>query len=135
MFVHRIRVRYSECDQQGVVFVGNYMFFYDVALTELWRAHVCKYQDMVEKGADMMVAEARFRYVRSARFDDEVDIEMPVNHVGTTSMIVLPRFRVGGELITEGEVRHVFIDPATNQKTPIPDYVRTALSAVDPVAQ
>nr|CEL21320.1 4-hydroxybenzoyl-CoA thioesterase family active site [Kibdelosporangium sp. MJ126-NF4]CTQ96113.1 4-hydroxybenzoyl-CoA thioesterase family active site [Kibdelosporangium sp. MJ126-NF4] len=118
-----------------MVFVGNYMFFYDVALTELWRAHVCKYQDMVEKGADMMVAEARFRYVRSARFDDEVDIEMPVNHVGTTSMIVLPRFRVGGELITEGEVRHVFIDPATNQKTPIPDYVRTALSAVDPVAQ
>ncbi|ONI77041.1 hypothetical protein ALI144C_33585 [Actinosynnema sp. ALI-1.44] len=131
MFVHRIRVRYSECDQQGVMFVGHYMFYYDVALTELWRAHVCSYQEMVEKGADMMVAESRLRYVRSAAFDDEVDIEMPVHHLGTTSMVVLPRFRVRGELITEGEIRHVFVDPATNQKKPIPDFVRAALSALD----
>ncbi|CAM4035097.1 thioesterase family protein [Kibdelosporangium persicum] len=131
MFVHRIRVRYSECDQQGVMFVGHYMFYYDVALTELWRAKVCSYQEMVEKGDDMMVAESRLRYVRSARFDDQVDIEMPVHHLGTTSMIIRPVFRVGGEVITEGEVRHVFIDPAANTKKPIPDYVRSALSTVD----
>jgi acyl-CoA thioester hydrolase len=131
MFVHRIRVRYSECDQQGVMFVGHYMFYYDVALTELWRAKVCSYQEMVEKGDDMMVAESRLRYVRSARFDDLVDIEMPVHHLGTTSMIVRPVFRVGGDVITEGEVRHVFIDPAANTKKPIPDYVRSAFSTVD----
>ncbi len=131
MFVHRIRVRYSECDQQGVMFVGHYMFYYDVALTELWRAKVCTYQEMVEKGDDMMVAESRLRHVRSARFDDLVDIEMPVHHLGTTSMIIRPVFRVGGEVITEGEVRHVFIDPAANSKKPIPDYVRSALSTVD----
>ncbi|MCE7007494.1 acyl-CoA thioesterase [Kibdelosporangium philippinense] len=131
MFVHRIRVRYSECDQQGVMFVGHYMFYYDVALTELWRAHVCRYQDMVEKGDDMMVAESRLRYVRSARFDDNVDIEIPIHHLGTTSVITRPVFRVDGQVITEGEVRHVFIDPSANSKKPIPDYVRTALSTME----
>lgn len=113
------------------MFSGHSMFHYDVALTELWRAHVCGYREMVERGDDMMVAESRLRYVRGARFDEQVDIEMPVHHLGTTSMVILPRFRVGGELITEGEVRHVFVDPATHRKKPIPDYVRTALSAVD----
>src|SRR5690606_8287657 len=43
VFTHRLRVRYSECDQQGVVFNGHYLFFYDVALTEMWRELVGEY--------------------------------------------------------------------------------------------
>ncbi|MET0236055.1 MAG: thioesterase family protein [Kibdelosporangium sp.] len=128
MFVHRIRVRYSECDQQGIVFNAHYLFFYDDALTELWRAKIGSYQEMTDKGDDVVVAETRLRYLRGARFDDHVDIEMNVHHLGTTSMIIRPVFRVGGEIITEGEVRHVFIDAATHKKKPIPDYVRAGLT-------
>lgn len=128
-FVHRLRVRYSECDQQGIVFNGNYLFFYDVAVTELWRERVGPYQEMIEGGADLVVAEARLRFVAGARFDEELDITMPVEHLGTTSMVVRPVFRVGDRLIADGEVRHVFVDPATLRKTPMPEYVRTALSA------
>jgi acyl-CoA thioester hydrolase len=128
VFVHRLRVRYSECDQQGVVFNGNYLFYYDVAVTELWRARIGPYQDMIEAGYDLVVAEARVRFVAGARFDDELDIEMPVHHLGTTSMIIKPEFRVGTRLIADGEVRHVFVDPRTLQKKPMPDSVRKALS-------
>lgn len=129
MFVHRLRVRYSECDQQGVVFNGHYLFYYDVALTEMWRALIGSYQDMISQGFDQVVAESRLRFVRSARFDDEIDIAMSIHHLGTTSMIVRPEFRVGETLITEGEVRHVFVDTATFQKTPMPDYIRDALTS------
>lgn len=126
-FVHRLRVRYSECDQQGVVFNGHYLFYYDVAITELWRAKIGPYQDMIEAGYDLVVAEARVRFVAGARFDDELDIEMPVHHLGTTSMIIRPEFRVDTRLIADGEVRHVFVDPRTLKKKPMPESVRKAL--------
>jgi acyl-CoA thioester hydrolase len=127
-FVHRLRVRYSECDQQGVVFNGQYLFFYDVAITELMRDRIGPYPQIVARGYDIVVAEARIRFVEGARFDDELDIEMPVEHLGTTSMIVRPVFRVGGRLIADGEVRHVWVNPTTLRKTPMPDDFRAALS-------
>jgi acyl-CoA thioester hydrolase len=127
MFVHRLRVRYSECDQQGVVFNAHYLSYYDVAVTELWRARICSYQEMIDKGDDLVVAESRLRYLRPARFDDEIDIAMNIHHLGTTSMVIRPEFRVGDALVTEGEIRHVFVDPATLAKKPIPEYVRARL--------
>lgn len=127
-FVHRLRVRYSECDQQGVVFNGNYLFYYDVAVTELWRARIGPYQAMIESGYDLVVAEARLRFVEGARFDEELDIEMPVRHLGTTSMIIDPVFRVDDRLIADGEVRHVFVDPETLAKKPMPQDLRDALT-------
>jgi acyl-CoA thioester hydrolase len=128
-FVHRLRVRYSECDQQGIVFNGNYLFYYDVAVTELWRANFGPYQGMIDRGLDLVVAEARLRFVAGARFDEELDIAMPVHHLGTTSMIIKPEFRVDGRLIVDGEVRHVFVDPETLKKKPIPDDIRETLAS------
>jgi acyl-CoA thioester hydrolase len=128
MFVHRLRVRYSECDQQGVVFNAHYLSYYDVAITELFRERVCPYQEMIDKGDDLVVAESRLRYLRPARFDDNLDIVMNIHHLGTTSMIVRPEFRIGDTVVTEGEIRHVFVDPATMTKKPIADYIRAGLT-------
>ncbi|GAA2593726.1 thioesterase family protein [Actinomadura fulvescens] len=129
IFTHRLRVRYSECDQQGVVFNGQYLFLYDVALTELWREAIGPYPDPVEAGYDLVVAESRIRYRDGARFDELMDVRMPVVRLGTTSMIVRPEFRVGERLIADGEVRHVFIDPPTKRKKEIPPDVRLALES------
>lgn len=128
VFTHRLRVRYSECDQQGVVFNGHYLFYYDVALTELWRDRVGPYSDMVSRGVDVVVAEANLRYRAAARFDELLDISMPVKHLGTTSMIIAPEYRVGERLVADGEIRHVFVDPATLGKKAMPDDIRAALS-------
>ncbi|HEV2783825.1 MAG TPA: thioesterase family protein [Actinophytocola sp.] len=127
-FVHRLRVRYSECDQQGVVFNGQYLFYYDVAVTELMRARIGPYREIVERGFDIVVAEARLRFLNGARFDEELDIAMPIHHLGTTSMIIHPVFRVGDRMIADGEVRHVWVDPATLKKKPMSDELRLALS-------
>jgi acyl-CoA thioester hydrolase len=127
LYTHRVRVRYSECDAQGVVFNGQYLFLYDVALTEFFREAIGPYDEMVQSGADLVVAEASLRYLAGARFDDLVDIEMPIAKLGTTSMTVTPTFRVDGRPMVEGEVRHVFVDPGTGKKREIPDEVRRAL--------
>lgn len=127
VFAHRLRVRYSECDQQGVVFNGHYLFYYDVALTEMWRALIGAYGQMVQDGYDLVVAEARIRYRDGARFDELVEVSMPVAHLGVTSLVVRPVFRAGGRLVADGEVRHVFIDPASKGKREMPPQVRSAL--------
>ena len=127
VFTHRLRVRYSECDQQGVVFNGNYLFLYDVALTEMWRALIGDYGEMVDDGYDLVVAEARLRFREGARFDELLEVSMPLAHLGTTSMIVRPVFRVGERLIADGEVRHVFIDQASKSKREMPSHIRALL--------
>lgn len=127
IFTHRLRVRYSECDQQNVVFNGHYLFYYDVAVTELWRAAIGPYEAMVEAGYDLVVAEARLRYRDGARFDELLDVALPISRLGVTSMIVRPVYTVGDRLIADGEIRHVFIDPETKAKKEMPAAIRAAL--------
>jgi len=128
-FVHRLRVRYGECDPQGVVFNANFIMYFDVALTELWREAIGRYDAMLEAGTDMVVAEARARYLAPAGFDDELDIELRITRLGNTGMTTELVVRRGDATVVEGEMRHVFIDPATKLKKPMPDNIRAAMQA------
>src|SRR5918998_978456 len=111
-FRHRLRVRWSECDLQGVVFYPNYLAYFDHALTELWREAVGPFGQITQLGIDLLVAEANIRYRESARFDDEIEIVAAISRLGTTSMTTDLRIeRVeDGALLAEGELRHVFVD-------------------------
>lgn len=134
-YVHRLRVRYGECDPQGIVFNAHYLGFFDVALTELWRAALPGgYRAMTESGVDLVVAEARCRYLASAGFDDELDIAVTVAHLGTTSMRTDFEVTRDGTPIVGGEIRHVFVDLATREKREIPAEIRAGLEpyAVEP---
>jgi acyl-CoA thioester hydrolase len=83
---------------------------------------------MLESGTDMVVAEVRIRYLGPARFDDELDFDATLTRLGTTSMTTRVEVERGdGEDVAEGELRHVFVDPETFAKKPIPDEVRRAL--------
>jgi acyl-CoA thioester hydrolase len=129
-FRHRIRVRFNECDGQGVVFYANYLMYFDVAITELWReAFGDGYAGMIASGTDAMVAEANIRYRAPARFDDELDLVARVTRIGTTStMTNLTAERVSdGEVLAEADLRHVFIDLKTLEKTEIPEEMRAGM--------
>ena len=125
---HRLRVRYGECDPQGVVFNAHYFAYFDIALTELWREAAGGYAAMMEEGVDLQVVEATARYKAPARFDDELDLSIEVTRLGTTSMVTSLAIHRDGTLLVEGELVHVFIDTETLTKTPIPDHLRAALA-------
>jgi acyl-CoA thioester hydrolase len=135
-FRHRLRVRWSECDSQGVVFYPNYLAYFDHLLTELWREAVAPYGDIHELGIDLVVAEAGVRYRESARFDDEIEIVATISRLGTTSMTIdLTVERVDdGAVLAEGELRHVFVDPDSFEKREMPDEVRAGLGRFTAVA-
>jgi acyl-CoA thioester hydrolase len=126
-FVHRLRVRYHECDAQGVVFNANWLAYFDVVITELWRELIGDYSGMVEEGADMMVAEASVRFRGPARFDDLVEFRLSVASMSNTALSTRTEAWVGDRLAVEGEMRHVFVEPGTNTKRPIPESIRAAL--------
>jgi acyl-CoA thioester hydrolase len=127
-FRYRQRVRYHECDPQGVVFNAWYLAYFDVGLTELWR-QVGGYEAMIADGTDMVVAEANLRYHAPLRFDDEFDVAITVSRLGETSMTTQLALERDGEVVTEGELRHVFVTAREGEKVPIPDAVRDGLAA------
>jgi|SRR5579875_2145373 len=129
-FEHRLRVRYAECDPQGVVFNAHYLAFADHALTELWRELFGGYAAMLERGVDVVVAEAHVRFRGPARFDEELRIAVAVAHLGTTSMTLRNEItRAGdGAPVAEVEVRYVWVERATGAKTPVPEWARGPLS-------
>jgi acyl-CoA thioester hydrolase len=128
-FSHELRVRYGECDPQGIVFNANYLLYFDVAFTEFWRERVGPWQEMVDGGVDAVVAEANLRFRSPARFDDVLALEVSTEELGTTSTTTLIAVRRGDELLVEGRLRHVFVNTLTWGKTPMPDAIRERLSA------
>ena len=127
-FRHNLRVRYNECDPQGVVFNANYLTYFDLTMTELWR-ELGGYQAMVDAGVDMVVAEATVRYLAPLRFDDVFEVVARIIRLGETSMTTELVVENGGEPAAEGQLRHVFVDPEGGAKQPIPDQIRDRLSA------
>ena len=128
-FVHRLRVRFHECDPQGVVFYAHYFAYVDVALTEMWREAFGSYGEVVAAGTDVVVVEATATFRASARFDDDLDVELRIDRLGTTSMAMATAIRRDGEALVEGRIVHVFVDTATMAKKKIPDHMRAALES------
>ena len=128
-FRHRLRVRYNECDPQNAVFNANYLMYFDIAVSELWREAFGSYDAMVEGGTDLVVAEANVRYLAPLRFDEEFDVVVTIGNLGTTSMATEHSVERNGEVVAEGLLRHVFIDPANGGKKPIPEDIRAALES------
>ena len=126
-FRHSLRVRYNECDPQGVVFNANYLTYFDITMGELWR-ELGGYQEMVEAGVDMVVAEATIRYLAPLRFDDEIEVVARVTRLGDTSMTTELVIEGGGEPAAEGELRHVFVESGGRSTAPIPDRIRDGLN-------
>jgi acyl-CoA thioester hydrolase len=127
-FVHPLRVRYGECDPQGIVFNANYLLYFDVAFTELWRAAVGPWQEMVARGIDAVVAEANLDFRAPARFDDQLELRARVTRLGSTAITTEIDVVREGQVLVAGRLRHVCVDTRTWAKTDVPDWVRSGLT-------
>jgi acyl-CoA thioester hydrolase len=126
-FRHHLRVRYSDCDPQGVLFFARHLTYFDIAITELWREAVGPYGEMTAAGIDTVVAEASIRYRAPAVFDAEVEVSAEIHRLGSTAMTTRLRISQDSEVLSEGELRHVFVAVGSHEKTEIPDRVRAGL--------
>lgn len=70
----RVRVRYAETDQMGVVYYANFLVWFEVARVEWLRQGGWSYRDMEHDGTALPVIEAHCEYRQPARYDDEIEI-------------------------------------------------------------
>src|SRR5205085_9563195 len=78
----RLRVRYAETDQMGVVYHANHLIWFEVGRVELLRQLGFSYRDMEQKdGCFIAVVDARCRYKAPTRYDDEVIVRTHMTHV------------------------------------------------------
>jgi acyl-CoA thioester hydrolase len=127
-YIHQLRVRYHECDAQGIVFNAHHFAYFDMTLTELWREAFGSYNAMLDDyGTDVMVKDAQATFHASPRFDDLLDIEMTIEKLGNSSMVSTFEEKRDGEVLVSGRLVHVFVDPATWKKQDIPANVRVRL--------
>jgi acyl-CoA thioester hydrolase len=70
----RVRVRYAETDQMGVVYYANFLVWFEVARVEWLRQGGRSYRDMEHDGTALPVIEAHCEYRHPARYDDEIEI-------------------------------------------------------------
>ncbi len=126
-FSHELRVRYGECDAQGIVFNANFLAYVDVVLTEIWRQSMGSYDLLLETGVDTVVGEANMRFLAPGRFDDVLRIEAGFDGLGTTSTTLKLWFYRNADLLVEADIRYVFVDLENWQKAEIPAAVRAGL--------
>ena len=107
----RIRVRYAETDQMGVVYYANYLVWMEVARVELCKSLGFRYRDMeLDDGVLLAVVEAQCRYLYPARFDEEVIVETRVAAANPrlVSFSYEMRLADGDRKLATGSTRHIF---------------------------
>ncbi len=109
----RLRVRYAETDQMGVVYHSNYLIWFEVGRVDLLRQLGFTYKDMErEDGCFIAVVDARCRYKAPARYDDEILVRTHLKNVRESVVhFAYEAVRVGdGMLLAEGETTHIVTD-------------------------
>lgn len=129
-FKFLFRVRYPECDAQGVVFNARYGDYTDLSVTEYLRACIGSYSALVNLGYETQVVKLLIEWKSSARFDDVICAEVQAAHFGNTSftLAVAMSNAATGALIANAQCTYVMVNADTFEKTPIPENLKHSLS-------
>jgi acyl-CoA thioester hydrolase len=128
-FAHRQRVRFGETDLQGVVYYANYLLFAEVGrIAYLRELGVVYERDLLGRGVDFTIGEARVRYHAPLRFDDEYDIKLRVGDIRHSSWTFEYAIdRADGAHCADASTIQVMLDRQTGRPTRIPEGLRDVL--------
>lgn len=128
-FEYRLRVRYAECDAQGVVFNARYGDYADLAMNEFVRTLFGDYQNLLDHDLDIQVVSMTINWQAPARFDEVLGARVCAQKLGNTSFTIAVDFSryPEHEPIAHAELTYVVVSPASLTKKPIPETMRQSL--------
>ena len=124
-YLHRIRIRYGECDMQKVVFNANYLAYCDDA-AESWLQSV-GLTDITEYGWDFMLKKATIEWAGAATVHETIEIAVAATRWGNTSFDVGFEGSVEGRPVFSCSITYVGVKAGTRETMPPPPEVRTLL--------
>ena len=129
---HRLRVRWAEVDMQKIVFNAHYLMYFDTAMSDYWRALALPYDSTLQSlGGDLYVKKATVEYHASAQIDDQLEVALQCQRIGTSSMTFTGAIFRGDDCLITCELIYVFADPATQTSKPVPPALRDSLLAFE----
>ncbi len=133
-FTLYIRVRYSECDPQGVVFNARYGDYADLAMSEFFRAIVGPWQVMLDRGLDCQVVSILTQWQHPAHFDEVLALQVEALAVGNTSFKIGVRMLRAADMqpLASTEISYVLVDTQHYKKISVPDDLRAQILAGAP---
>jgi acyl-CoA thioester hydrolase len=112
----QVRVRYSETDQMGVVYHGNYIPFFEIGRVEWLRNKGISYKTLEENGIALPIASMTINYKKSAKYDDLLTVKTKVKkYSGVKIEFDCEIFNESGELLTNAYFLLVFVDLKTGR--------------------
>ncbi|HEX2011521.1 MAG TPA: YbgC/FadM family acyl-CoA thioesterase [Roseateles sp.] len=131
-FFERLRVRWAEIDAQQIVFNGHYLSYFDTAVGGYWRALALPYAATMQAlDGDLFVRKATLEYLDAARYDEQLDVGVRCERVGSSSMTLRCAVFRGEVCLVHGELVYVFADAVQRVPKPVPQGLRSVLQGFE----
>lgn len=128
----QVRVRYSETDQMGVVYHGNYVPYFEIGRVEWLRNQGISYKKMEESGVALPIVSMTINYKKSARYDDLLTIQTRFKKQQTVKIeFECAIYNEAKELLTTADFVLVFVSLKTGRPIAPPDYILDLLKTID----
>jgi acyl-CoA thioester hydrolase len=119
-----VRVRYSETDQMGVVYHGNYIPYFEIGRVEWLRNKGVSYKSLEESGIALPIVSMHLNYKKSARYDDLLTVNTKFKkYSGVKIEFDCEILNENKELLTTAHFLLVFVDMKTGKPTVPPEHI------------
>ena len=119
-----IRIRYSETDQMGVVYHGNYAQFFEIGRTEWLRSKGITYKDMENSGIILPVVSLNCNFKKSALYDDLITVKVKLKKIPAVKIeFDYEIINQNDELLCTGNTVLAFLNAKTMRPIKCPDYI------------
>ncbi len=123
-----IRVRYSETDQMGFVYYGNYAAYFEVARVEALRSLGISYKSLEEGGVLMPVKNFEIDYLKPAKYDEMIEIVTTIKETPKSGILFeYESLNEKKEVINRAKTTLVFLDAARMRPIRVPQLIIEAL--------
>ncbi len=130
-FTWTVRVYYEDTDTGGVVYYANYLKFFERARTEWLRAAGFGQQALAaEQGLQFVVARIECDYLRPARLDDVIELDVRVIKAGRVSVVFEQTARRGADVLATALVRAGCVDTKTLAPSAMPAPMQAAMKTM-----
>jgi len=128
----KVRVRYAETDQMGVVYHGNYAQYFEMGRVEWLRNLGLSYSVMEKQGVMLPVVSLTINYKKPARYDDLLTVRTIFKKQESVKIeFDYEIYNEEGQLLTIGNSVLVFVDMKTGRPVLPPEYVRESINSIE----
>ncbi|MBR6412791.1 MAG: YbgC/FadM family acyl-CoA thioesterase [Alphaproteobacteria bacterium] len=120
MFNYQIRMCFQDVDGEGIVYHSNYLNYAERARTEWLSRLGLQNQEIMELGVAMVIRHIEMDFIRPAKLDDVLDIDVRVTESKNASTIIEQTISVAGETKVTLKLQLVYVDTHTLRPTRIP---------------